>query len=517
MAELKRLSFTPLSTSTTPAATAAQTLATPARKSFTPLTEVPKDDADDETWLDWIGSTSKDLAVGAAKSLMSQGIRGGQLLRQIPGVNALDALMTPIPVNTEPSNTTQKVGGLMFDVAESINPAKAVTGMAMKAASALPKAATMVRAGIEGAGAAGISAVQGGDPTTAAVFGAGIPVAGALAGAKVAGIRDKAVEGVAKFMGAQKNRFVDMVERRTPEILQRGLHGTRDEVLDLSKAKVAELRSAIEAAQAAYQGKKIPTADVLEFLEDSKNAFRESTPVPLNQLLSNPQLAATARQLPDGTFVTDTALSDTARRSMDQLEKLKGVIQSLGPEVEYEKLLKVRKAWDFVVNQAGGFTERSGRGVAMDLNTAAEAWAAREGGKELRKLLAEAAPDVAKLNEEFTFWKDMRDVLVESKRRGLKQMGSTLPEKAETAGRLVGTAGSVAGGSGVIGSITGGFALGKVAKMATRAFQEPKWKLVGANLRTKLADAIISNKPSDVANVLARILAVQAGKLGQDE
>lgn len=73
------------------------------------------------------GRAVGDLVVGAGKELASQGIAGGAVLRKIPGVNSLDALVKPIEVDTRQSNPTQELGGTALNVAEIAAPAARLT------------------------------------------------------------------------------------------------------------------------------------------------------------------------------------------------------------------------------------------------------------------------------------------------------------------------------------------------------------------------------------------------------
>jgi len=103
--------------------------------------------------------TVGDFVTGAAKELAQQGIRGGQVLRKIPGVGLLDHLMTPIEVNTQPSNATQNAGGAALNAAEVMAPTSALTSMGLKV---LPRVAA------QGALGAGTAALQGKNPIAGA-------------------------------------------------------------------------------------------------------------------------------------------------------------------------------------------------------------------------------------------------------------------------------------------------------------------------------------------------------------
>jgi len=102
-----------------------------------------------------VGNAVSDFVVGAGKELAEQGIRGGALLRKIPGVGLLDHLMAPVEVDTRPSNAAQRAGGATLNVAEALAPGRAVASLGMKA---VPQ---MLAQGAVGAGTA---ALQGESP-----------------------------------------------------------------------------------------------------------------------------------------------------------------------------------------------------------------------------------------------------------------------------------------------------------------------------------------------------------------
>jgi hypothetical protein len=105
----------------------------------------------------------KDFVVGAGKELAEQGIRGGQVLRKIPGVGLLDHLMAPIEVDTRPTNATQRAGGAALNAAEVMAPTGALTSMGLKV---LPRVAA------QGALGAGTAALQGKNPIAGAALSA---------------------------------------------------------------------------------------------------------------------------------------------------------------------------------------------------------------------------------------------------------------------------------------------------------------------------------------------------------
>ena len=100
-----------------------------------------------------------DFVTGAGKELAEQGMRGGQMLRKIPGVGLLDHLIKPIEVNTQPTNATQRAGGTALNAAEVMAPTSALSSLGLKV---LPRVAA------QGAIGAGTAALQGKNPVAGA-------------------------------------------------------------------------------------------------------------------------------------------------------------------------------------------------------------------------------------------------------------------------------------------------------------------------------------------------------------
>jgi hypothetical protein len=178
------------------------------------------------------------------------------------------------------------------------------------------------------------------------------------------------------------------------------------------------------------------------------------------------------------------------------------------------QLTGIRRAWDKVVDQAGGFAQRGGGAIGVPLKDQSEAWAKREATGAIRKLLADEVPDLAAINKEWAFWKNLDDVLTQTMQRTQPHGPGLLAQGAGAAGGVIGgLAGSSAGPAGTIG---GAVVLGKVAKMAQTVLTSPRMRFVDAQLRNALADAIASGKNAEIATVLGQISAVQASKAGSD-
>ncbi len=151
-----------------------------------------------------LGRTAKDLTVGALKGVGNTAIGLGEMvapaLRQIPGVR--DYVATPEQFSaaraafTTPTNTAQSIGRTVEQGLEFAVP----VGAARRAAVAMaPQAVRAAYGGLiplvaaEAASAAGVAKAQGGNPGTAALLSAAIPIAGKAASGVAGYAKDKAV------------------------------------------------------------------------------------------------------------------------------------------------------------------------------------------------------------------------------------------------------------------------------------------------------------------------------------
>jgi hypothetical protein len=290
-------------------------------------------------------------------------------------------------------------------------------------------------------------------------------------------------------LGPTKERYKAIAERLTPEILRRGLGGSREALQTQARETLETVGAELDQALTQYGGQTVGTQPIVDALEHAKDAFR------------------TTVQRPTGpaTVVFEP-------RSVSQLEGLQNILQQLGPDATVDQLMAVRRAWDKVVSQAGGYAQRAGGAIGVPLAEQTEAWAKREGASAIRKLLEADVPDLAAINKEWSFWKNLDDVLTQTLKRTQPQGPGLGRMLAEGAG---GVAGATLGApSGVVPALGAGWALSKAIGMARAVMTSPRWRLVDARLRDQLADAIMSNKVDRITTALGRISATQGAKVG---
>jgi hypothetical protein len=487
-----------------------------------------------------LADAAGDVAVGAAKGLGHSVTGLGKIILAIPGfAEGLDDLygeeqgfsrrmFEAADRELEPSNTAQTIGKVGEQIGEVLIPGRAITeastSLAAKVAPMLEgivgkTAANVIpKAVVEGAANAGMAKVQGGDPGVAAVIGAAAPVVGAAMRGAPAALRDAATKKVVRALGPTKEKYKAIAERLAPQMLKRGLIGSRQSLATQAEETLERVGNNIEATLLANAGRDVDTTPVMAALEKAKAAFQTVRTVPLKAAVAQGivTIGKTGKAVVAkkgarivGADVEVPVIFD--QRPIDQLTDLQRIIGELGRDVPVDKLVALRRAWDSVVSQAGGFAHRAPGGIGLPLKEQTEAWAKREATGAIRKILAADVPELATLNKEYAFWKGLDDVLTQTLQR-------TQPHGAGIGSMMAEGAGQVAGATlgathGVATGVGGAFALGKLTGVAKRVFTSPRWQLVDANLRDRLATAIASNNVSKVATALARISAVQGSKI----
>lgn len=419
----------------------------------------------------------------------------GSLLHKLPGVSsAVDAAYgkprlsaSAFPAAEEalqPEGTAQRVGYGAEQAGEFLIPGgtaeKAASSIAAKIAPKFANSPRLVQAAAsiapqiatEGMSAAGMATAHGADPVSAGVVGAAGPLLGAAVKAGAAPLRDAAEKQVMQALGASKERFKAMSERLVPEMLKRGIRGSREELADRAGAAADAAGQEIDAALQQFGSRQIGVKPVSDALEKAKDAFRATNAA--------------------GKVV------EFEPRAIRQLDGLKTVIDDLGPDARVDQVVAVRRAWDKVVADAGGYAHRAPGGIGVPLKDISEATSKREATTAIRQLLDKEVPELTSLNKEFSFWKNLDDVVTQTMKRKAPQGEGLGAIAKEATGQIVGSAATG-------GNLGAAFAIGKMAKFAGSVFNSPRWKLASAQAKDALASAIVSNDVTKIATALSRI------------
>lgn len=408
--------------------------------------------------------TAKDLAIGAGKGVVNTISGLGTIARKVPGVSALDKIMTPIEVNTTPANTTQAIGKGVEQVAEFFAP----TGLVGKAG----KAAEVAKAGA-------LTLAQSGSPTAAGLSAgltAVLPGAGAAKKAASA-LETSAQKSMAQALGATKEWAKAEATKLAPQMLKRGVGGSRQAMLETAKVTAKRVGGQLDDAYrlAAEAGEAVPS----------------------NIIAGNVQLAKDALQITNtaGKRMTIPGTEGVVQK----LDDLSEFVLSMGDDIPVDKAAHIKRTWDQIVSKAGLFGPKATASATDNAN----AWAIREASNSFRELL-NTNPTIAALNKESAFWTGLKNVLRETEKRTQAQSGGLVRAGMGGTGAVIGAmqgdSASDAALKGVIGGIAG--------RQLIAVVQSPAFRTkVSGPLKQALAEALASGSQGRIASVTSRIAA----------
>lgn len=386
----------------------------------------------------------------------------------IPGNQLMDSARGGV---LKPENTAQRVGFAGEQIGEFFIPAAK--------AGALAKVPGLTRA-IPAAQAALTTGAQGGTGVDASISGAltaAIPGGQALkrgASALEAGANKE----MAQALGATKEWAKSEAADLAPEMLRRGVRGSREAMLAEAKtsAKAAGQRLDDAYRAAAQAGEAVKGDIVRGNIQLSRDALMTTD-------------AAGKRVVIPGT--------ETAIRRLDRLDRF---VESLGADIPVDKAAHVKRTFDKIVSKAGLF----GPKATASATDNADAWAIREASNAFRELL-NTNPTVAALNKEASFWTGLKGVLKETQKRTQAQAGTGLVQAGmggtgAVVGALSGDSTSEKAANAVIGGLAG--------RQLMKAIQSPAFRTsVSAPLKQKLADALASGSSERIASITGKIVA----------
>lgn len=303
-------------------------------------------------------------------------------------------------------------------------------------------------------------------------------------------------QDIREALSPTRHRTKVKTERIVPGIQERGLTGTLTDLKTLATTKVDEVGPQIDAILQANRGERVSLASVRAKLKAMKAKTFNEVPATLN---GRPVIDNTT-----GQPVMDRAIHN--QRKYTQVQALDDLLGKYGADMSVEEAVAVRKAWDDVVKQAGGFDEKAGRG-AFGVALADQSEAAVKSGavSALRAELGKAVPSVKALNREYGFWRDLQDVSTASASRKVGQRKTGLIAKGvENTGRAVGGMVGYQTG-GVFGMGTGLLVGGETAKRLTNLFSTPQWKLTASTYKVRLANALATGNPTRISDAIVAV------------
>lgn len=434
-----------------------------------------------------------DLLRGVGAGAISTGVGAYNLARKIPGA---ENVLPPVDdfwkgAAQAPDSLGGKVGKFGEQAAEMMIPMSRVA----KITDALPAA---VRIGADALTAGGIAGVQsGGDPSAAATaaltqgaLGAGGEVLSRSGAAKAASemLKESAAGQYAQALlrgGGTKGNKLKAEDKLVPELIDRGVSAwTLKGLRNKAQSQVQSYGQAIDDAwRALPDGEAVPVDDVLSRL----GKVAEDTHMAPD---------AAGRMIPMGP---------EAERGIANIQKLQETISNFAEPVKIwdvengvektmnvipaVKMRKLRQYFDKVSADAGRFEGRT----LSDQSTAAAHSMAADG---IREELAKAYPDIAKINKEFSFWKDLAKVADDTI---IRKTGHG-PGLGATVTKGLAAAGGMAGG-GVHGMVVANESMG----MLQRAVNSTAWRTVSAVQKDRLANALAKGNRGEAERLIRMI------------
>lgn len=415
------------------------------------------------TW----GDTATDVAIGAVKGVGNTVYGLGKFMHDFTPVGRISEAIQPgafdhKPPELEPTNTPQRLGHAAEQIGEFFIP----TGVAGKFA----KAAEIAKSGA-------LSYVQSGSPVDAGIS-AGLTAVfpGAGAAKKVAGaLEESAQKEMARALGATKEWAKVEAQKLAPQMLKRGVGGSRAAMLETAQATASRVGKELDDAYrlAAQAGETVPSDVIRGHLAIAHDA------------LMTPDFMGAAKAIP-GT-----------EKVIRRLDKLDEFIASLGPEIPVDKAANLKRMWDHIVSKAGLF----GPKAAATATDSADAWAFREASNAFRQVL-NSNPTLAALNKESAFWTGLKKVLTETEKRTQAQSGGLVKAGMSGAGAVVGAlSGDSAGDRATKAAI-----YGIAAQQLTALVQSPAFRTqVAGPAKKMLADALASGSTGQLLSVVRKI------------
>ncbi|MDO8621849.1 MAG: hypothetical protein Q7R80_01305, partial [bacterium] len=144
-------------------------------------------------------------------------------------------------------------------------------------------------------------------------------------------------------------------------------------------------------------------------------------------------------------------------------DELIGVVQEMGAEVSVGSLRKLRQIWDKTIARSKKGFAPLDEATAIDLK--------RTATKSIREELAKDLPDLAVANKEYTFWKNVQDVLEQTTTRRVGQ--------AKPIGQRIAKGAGFVGGAAT-GGIGQGFFMAETLGLLSKAVNSTAWATFSA-------------------------------------
>lgn len=276
-------------------------------------------------------------------------------------------------------------------------------------------------------------------------------------------LRASAIKDYLRVLAPTKEETKFIAQRVAPGLAERKVIAlTRKGLQQKAEAGAEAAGQIIEETVERLPAQKISLKPIIDALEKSKQRFV----VPGTEVVAEPaKLAAT--------------------------NQIIATVKELGDDVSPKSLIALRRIWDETVAQAKGF-------IGKTLKEGSEIEIKRAATSAIREEIGKTFPDLAKINAEYSFWKNVDNTISATIRRETGR-GPSLTQRLATG------VGAISGfkTSGIAGAALGA----TLTKAALKAFSSPAWKTTSAVLKNQIADALVGNNVKKAVFILSKIAA----------
>lgn len=197
---------------------------------------------------------------------------------------------------------------------------------------------------------------------------------------------------------------------------------------------------------------------------------------------TNPQRFVDAFEKLKTPYIVEGQIIDPD--AIKRIEDLQGIFSQYGDSISDEGLRQIRRTFDQQIAESKGFLKDLNQGSALNLKKTA--------ANEIRGLIADKNPDLAKINKQYNFWSNLEEVTSAANTRVRPQTGFT-----SKLASMIGFATGTDIGDATARAITG--------KLFFDAMRSPGWKLTSAKVKYKIADAVGAADPERIFNSLKSV------------
>lgn len=300
--------------------------------------------------------------------------------------------------------------------------------------------------------------------------------------AKAEGLEQQAATQVKEQVLAPGNpRYKPTATRIAPEVLSRGLQGTRDQLRQTAQEGMADATTRIDSAAKIDPQEPIDLKPVVQALNDEIDALKPTGSVPPGM---EHRVAALQAQ-------RDFVLSEAEKQTGSKTELT----------LPFEQVRGLRQVLDRQAAEGQVYSR-----VDPQHPASIQAKAAAEAAGALRDSIAKGRPEIVQPNADYAFFKALNDVLDPD--RGRPKQTNYVPSGItggmSTTGAVIGQAMSNVPGLKAIGALVGSQVLPKIKA----ALASPEFQLMDATKKMKLAEDLRSGSVGRVQRALITVSAL---------